>query len=253
MRRESPTAYGAGFVHTEFRKKSDGDPPFNSDDYERFTDNWGVRRRLSSAYFPQSNGRSEAAVKTAKRFMTNNVDRFGTLNTDGIAQAMLLHRNTPVQDVGISPAVMLFGHPIRDHLPNLLAHETIRSEWSEIRNLREKAMSKRHLRESEHLNVATKELKPLATGDHVIVQNQTGPQPLRWHKAGRIVEDRGNRQYTIKIDGSGRTTLRNRRFLRQTNPICATPQCITMLPALMKLIPPSKQVQTSTHNPRNHQ
>jgi|GEM_PF-5207254 len=81
---------------------SDGDPPFNSDDYERFTDNWGVRRRLSSAYFPQSNGRAEAAVKTAKRFMTNNVDRFGTLNTDGIAQAMLLHRNTPVQDVGIS-------------------------------------------------------------------------------------------------------------------------------------------------------
>ena len=67
--------------------------------------------------------------------MTNNVDRFGTLDTDTD-----LYRNAPVQDVGISPAVMLFGYPIRDHLPNLLARNTILSEWSEIRDLREKAV-----------------------------------------------------------------------------------------------------------------
>ena len=40
------------------------------------TSPWGVCRRISSAYFPQSNRRAEVAVKTAKRIpMSNRVPR----------------------------------------------------------------------------------------------------------------------------------------------------------------------------------
>ena len=35
-----------------------------------------------------------------------------------------------------------------------------------------------------------------------------------WNKTGRIVEVLPHRQYRIRVDGSGRTTLRNRRFLK---------------------------------------
>ena len=46
---------------------SDGGPEFVAGDTENFLRLWGVRHRLSSVSFPQSNGRAEVAVKTAKR------------------------------------------------------------------------------------------------------------------------------------------------------------------------------------------
>ena len=48
---------------------SDGGPEFTAGDTRAFLESWGVRQRLSSAYHLQSNGRAEAAVKTAKRMM----------------------------------------------------------------------------------------------------------------------------------------------------------------------------------------
>ena len=107
---------------------SDGGPPFQSYEYTTFLENWGIKRRLSSAYNPQSNGRAELAVKSAKRILSDNVDSSGRLNQDKVARALLIHRNTPVADIQISPAVMLYGRPIRDHLPALLCTHTIRRE-----------------------------------------------------------------------------------------------------------------------------
>ena len=105
---------------------------------------WDVHKRLSSVSYPQSNGRAEAAVKSAKRILRGNINAVtGRLDTDQAARAMLNHRNTPVQDVGISPAVMLFGRPIRDHLPN--QQNMLRTEWKEITNARENALAKRHV------------------------------------------------------------------------------------------------------------
>ena len=46
---------------------TDGGPPFNSVEYKTLCKNWGIQGRLSSAHYPQSNGRAEAAVKTVKR------------------------------------------------------------------------------------------------------------------------------------------------------------------------------------------
>ena len=43
----------------------DGGPPFNSSEFATFRKLWDIRKRLSSAYYPQSNGRAELAVKSA--------------------------------------------------------------------------------------------------------------------------------------------------------------------------------------------
>ena len=64
-------------------------------------------------------------------------------------------------------------------------------------------------------------LPELQVGDHVAVQNQTGPRPNKWEKTGLVVEKCDNRQYLVKLDGSGRCTLRNRRFLKKIEPVCA--------------------------------
>ena len=59
----------------------------------------------------------QAAVKTAKRILlesTNTVT--GKLDTYKATKALMKHRNTPAQVTNASPAVVLFGRPIRDHL-----------------------------------------------------------------------------------------------------------------------------------------
>ena len=92
--------------------------PFQIYEYSLFLQNWGIRRCLSSAYYPQSNGQAGAAVKTAKRILMGNTDTAGHINYDQSAHAFMMHWNTPLQDVGISPAEMLFGKLIKDHLPS---------------------------------------------------------------------------------------------------------------------------------------
>eukprot|EP00111_Clytia_hemisphaerica_P024151 TCONS_00071197-protein len=96
---------------------SDGGPPFNGHDFETFLKTWGIRHRISSAYFPQSNGRAESAVKVMKRILATNFSPSGSLNTDGLTKALLLHRNTPPPDMGVSPSELLFGRNITDHMP----------------------------------------------------------------------------------------------------------------------------------------
>ena len=65
----------------------------------------------------------------------------------------------------------------------------------------------------------TKRLPPLRVGDFVRIQNQAGPHPLKWDKTGTVIEVRQFDQYIVKVDGSGRVTLRNRKFLRKYLPV----------------------------------
>ena len=46
---------------------SDGGPSFDSLEYNSFSEDWGIKKCISSAHNPQSNGQAELAVKTAKR------------------------------------------------------------------------------------------------------------------------------------------------------------------------------------------
>ena len=59
----------------------------------------------------------------------------------------------------------------------------------------------------------------MTSSDRVLLQNQHGPNPTKWDRSGLVVEPLGYDQYRVKVDGSGRLTLRNRRFLRPYTPI----------------------------------
>ena len=84
----------------------------------------------------------------------------------------------------------------------------------------------------------TKTQEPLQIGQSVLVQNQTGNKPLRWDKTGVIVDWMEHSQYSVKIDGSGALTLRNRKFLRPHSPFHTGEA--TKLPAQMK--PPALEI-----------
>ena len=96
---------------------SDGGPEFAARETTDFLNRWGVKHRLSSAYFPQSNGRAEVAVKVTKRLLEDNIGEDGSLNNDKMVRALLQQRNTPDRDCKLSPAEVLFGRDLRDAMP----------------------------------------------------------------------------------------------------------------------------------------
>ena len=49
-------------------------------------------------------------------------------------------------------------------------------------------------------------------------QEQKISRYKKWYKTGTIVEVLPHHQYLIKVDGSGRVTLRSRRFLKTISP-----------------------------------
>ena len=202
---------------------SDGGPEFISHETDDFFKRWGTEHRLSSAYYPQSNGRAEVAVKITKRLLEDNMDKNGNLNTDEFVRALLQHRNTPDKDCKLSPAEILFGRTLRDSMPqlnkNVMVFESdqIHSQWHQAWSAKEEAIRSRLVRYCEEFGDKSKELPPLREGDNVFVQNQDKSiaRPTKWDRQGRIIAAKDNDQYIVKIDGSGRLTLRNRRFLKK--------------------------------------
>jgi hypothetical protein len=72
---------------------------------------------------------------------------------------------------------------------------------------------------AERLSEHTKRLPPLTIGDHVRIQNQVGANHIKWDKSGIVIEVRQFDQYVVRVDGSGRATVRNRKFLRRFEPV----------------------------------
>ena len=95
----------------------------------------------------------------------------------------------------------------------------------------------------------TKRQPPLTVGDHVRIQNQVGPHPLKWDKTGIVIEVCQFDKYAIKVDGSGRVTPRNRKFLRKFQPVYQrTPRYSIPFSHLQHLTPSIIRKNDDTHN-----
>ena len=202
---------------------SDGGPEFVANETMNFYLRWGTKHRLSSSHFPQSNGRAEVAVKSTKRLLECNIGPDGSLDTDEVVRALLQLRNTPDRDCKLSPAQILFGRPLRDSMPymnkstSIFDNKDILCQWHKLWKAKEDAIRSRSIRTFEKLSEHSRPLPPLMEGDSVFIQNQSlnSPKSNKWDRQGVVVVKRNYDQYLIRTSGTGRLTLRNRRFLKK--------------------------------------
>ena len=120
------------------------------------------------------------------------------------------------------PQEVVFGRQLRDVLPvtprtQVFSHPGIRPVWKDIWRQREEILRNRSVHQTEALRAKTHRLMPFQLGDMCRIQNQSGRFATRWDKTGVIVQIGENDQYVVKVTGSGRLTLRNRKYLRKIN------------------------------------
>ena len=220
---------------------SDGGKEFTAEETQQFLKNWSVHHRLSSVAFPHSNCRAELAVKQVKRIIMSNISPSGSLDVDSFHRGILSYRNTIDPVTKFSPALAVFGRQVRDGLPVLPGKYNPHNTWKELLEHREKAMAQRQVVQHEAWSEHTKTLPPLPVGAKVFIQNQVGNHPRRWERTGKVVEAKDHDQYIVRVDGTGRVTLRNRKFLRSFTPITRIPPTQTSQP-----ITPSPPVDSAT-------
>ena len=190
---------------------TDGGPQFIADGFEQFLKKWGVSHRTSSADYPKSNGRAEIAVKSAKRIIIGNSNKDGSIDNDTVAQAIMQFRNTPLQDVNLSPAQILYHRQLREPIPAHRSNYKLHHDWLEAAQNREIAYNQKNNVIAQEHNRHSSLLPPLPVDTLVLIQGKD----KRWKQQGLILESKDNRQYLIRLLGSGRTTKRNRRFIKQ--------------------------------------
>ena len=113
--------------------------------FQHFLALWTVEHRLSSVAYPQSNGHAEVAVEASK-----SID---SLNNDKVAHPILQYRNTPLPDIGLIPAQILFHRQLRDSIPSHPTHYR-HQQWMVSAEEREKMLSKcNHILVKKHSRV----------------------------------------------------------------------------------------------------
>ena len=85
-------------------------------------------------------------------------------------------------------------------------------EWLIAAKEREASYHSKNTIVADERDRHSKVLKPLPLGTKVVIQGKNA----KWDKQGQIVETLENRQYKIRLFGSGRITLRQRHFTRQS-------------------------------------
>ena len=173
---------------------------------------YDIEHVTSSPHYPQSNGKVENAIKTAK----NLLKKSKAAGTD-FHLALLAWRNTPSEGLESSPAQRMFGRRTRTLIPT--TSELLKPKI--VEDVQGKLLRRKQL-QAKHYNISAKELPPLSKGE--IVRVKPTDRSGRWFKA-RVEQQVDVRSYEVRTE-DGKIFRRNRRHLRSSN----EPACIRVNP-----------------------
>jgi len=190
---------------------TDRGPQFRAGQFQSFARQWGFAHCTSTPYYPQSNGKAEATVKSMKKIIRAAWNgRY--LEEDNLCQALMQYRNTPSRKDGLSPAQKLYGHPVQDMLP---AHRrSFDAEWQSKTGQAEQSAQASQDAAVKYYNSSAHNLPDIIVGSHVAVQH---PMTKLWDTYGVVTSIGPHRQYYVKTH-KGQILVHNRRFLRRRVP-----------------------------------
>lgn len=155
----------------------------------KFAGEWNFEQITSSPYHQQANGKSEAAVKIAKRLM-KKAEESGS----DFWYALLHWRNIP-NKIGSSPAARLFSRSTRCGVPTSavnLQPRIVENVPSAIEDNRKKIKF--------HYDRKTRSLPELETGSPVYVQIH--PETTKLWTPGIVSNRLNERSYLVNVDGT---------------------------------------------------
>nr|XP_006816318.1 PREDICTED: uncharacterized protein K02A2.6-like [Saccoglossus kowalevskii] len=183
---------------------SDNGPQEGSEEFEKFSKTWNFKHITSSPRYPQSNGKVENAVKSAKSIM-----RKSKLAGTDLYLGILDFRNTPTQGMTTSPAQRLMNRrtktllPITDKLLNPAINQRVSQE-----------IKKNKDRQAYYYNKDAKDLPTLNQGDTVRMMPYNKSDKV-WKKA-QVDRQVNIRSFEVTTE-EGRTYRRKCRHLRKTS------------------------------------
>ena len=181
---------------------------FTSTQFHSMVNKWGIVHSMSSPGHHQSNGKAEAAVKTVKHMMSECLQD----GTD-VYEALLELGNTTQQDIGLSPAQLMFGRLTRTRLPAVTNRPVNKKKSA----MAQKRRTRRQQTVRQSYNRRARDLVPLQTGQPVYQQHLEGQ---RWRK-GTVQSQKNERSYIIEGDTGG---------VYQRNRVHILPTCIRNVP-----------------------
>src|SRR6218665_2232041 len=174
--------------------------PFGAREFLEFAAAWEFKAITSSPRYPQSNGKAESAIKTAKRLMTkaseSMLDPF---------LALLSFRNTPSAQLGLSPAQIMFGRRTRTLLPTasaLLVPPTAASAQA--------ALTAAKTRQAHYYDKRAAPRPPLSVGE--TVRARFDEQDWRKAQVSRVLP---YRSYELRFE-DGSTRRRTSRHVHKS-------------------------------------
>ena len=186
---------------------SDGGSQMTSELFQQWLRDKFIVHRLSSATAAWSNGKVEQAIGQLRQSWDRAQQQKGSRLSKGErAEALAILNDSPRRVGAASPARLHFrrqyrhpGAPAMDLV--VCSKEEERIEWE----------CKADRKEAANRRTATNQKKPLQlrVGLKVLVEDKEGNNTL----PGEIVGVRSQRSCWVKMDDSGRTLLRNRKFL----------------------------------------
>ena len=181
------------------RITTDNGPQFDCSEFQKFAVEYQFEHITTSPRYPQSNGKAENSVKTAKSILRKAADAGQDPHL-----SLLDFRNTPSEGMDSSPAQRLFSPRTRISLP--MASHLLQPKV--IADVKLK-LQQRKLKQSLYYDRGAKELQPLKAGD--VVRVRPLPGQSKWFKA-QVNSQVAVRSYIVCTE-DGRLYRRNRSHL----------------------------------------
>jgi hypothetical protein len=189
---------------------SDRDKLFTSNFWQTFLAEAGVRRKLSTAYHPETDGQTERTNRTLKQYLRTYCNYKQNNWVSLLPMAQITYNNKVAESTGETPYYALHGkHPnlFERNFPSVKAEAATRTleEMKEVHRKMQEIMKKKQLQQNENINKHRKTAPQLKRGDKVylLTKNLRTKRPnkgLDHVKVGPFLVKKQNGPVTYTLD-----------------------------------------------------